>query len=466
MITYNFTEIGSDSLYEYLYKCIKNDIIKGDLSAGEKLPSKRSFARNLGISTITVENAYSQLQAEGYIYSIPKKGYYINDLNTDIAKGKNILTSEKISLTSKGNDKIIDFTDNRTETGMFPFSIWSKLMRSQLSENQDALMTNPPSGGVMELRYAIAKHLLEFQGQRVKPEQIIVGAGTEYLCALLVEFLGFDKVYGIEEPGYSRIQKICKNHGIKCKSIPMDNNGVIVSKLKDEKIDVLHVSPAHNYPTGNIIPISRRYELLSWASESDSRYIIEDGYDSEFRLVGKPIPAMENIDVMAKVIYMNSFTKTLSSTIRISYMILPIPLMEKFYSELSFYSGTVSNFEQYTLAEFIGEGYFEKHINRMRSHYKSKREKIIEAMKKSSIYEKIEIIEKESGLHFQIKVETNRTDEDICKEALSKGLRISSLSEYYQNPPDDVKNIFIINYSQASLEDINKGIKILEKIFK
>ena len=229
-------------------------------------------------------------------------------------------------------------------------------------------MENPPCGGIMALRQAIADYLHAFRGMVVNPEQIIVGAGTEYLYGLLIQLLGDDKIYGIENPGYPKIAKIYDSMHVSYSAIDLDEHGVCIYSLEDHQIDIMHLSPSHHFPTGIITPISRRYELLGWASKDENRYIIEDDYDSELRLGGKPIPTLQSIDVSDKVIYMNTFTKTLSSTVRISYMVLPASLTELFYKKLSFYSCTVSNFEQYTLARFMESGSFEKHINRLRNY--------------------------------------------------------------------------------------------------
>ena len=265
MLTYSFADIGSDSLYEHLYKCIKNDIKKGVLEKNEKLPSKRSLAKNLGISVITVENAYAQLLAEGYIYSIAKKGYYVSDIKsgyiwdssamenerekTSIKNGVEHINLVKEKMCDRIDEEfaisqartegryIADFTKNKMISDMFPFTIWTKLIRQVLSEQQNALMTNPPSGGAMELRRAIAKHLKEFRGMIVAPEQIIVGAGTEYLYGLIIQLLGMDKKYGVEDPGYDKISKIYRCHGVKQDYIGMDEYGVIPSQISEKKIE-------------------------------------------------------------------------------------------------------------------------------------------------------------------------------------------------------------------------------------
>lgn len=464
MLTYSFTNIGSESLYLHLYKCIKNDIIARTLAPGYKLPSKRSFAKNLGISVITVENAYAQLISEGYIYSIAKKGFFVADINVFSGNPEQKITIENVNMTSGDTGIPIDLASNQTKSDNFPFSIWAKLVREILNDNQEDLMTNPPCGGIKDLRVAIAKHLKEYRDIKVDPKQIIIGAGTEYLYSLLVQLIGFDKEYAIEDPGYQKIARVYKKHNVACHHIPMDENGVSISKLEESGADVLHISPAHHFPTGIITPISRRYELLGWVSKSDNRYIIEDDYDSEFRMIGKPIPSLLNIDLSEKVIYMNTFNKSLSSTVRISYMVLPVHLVNRFYSELSFYSCTVSNFEQYTLAKFIMDGYFEKHINRMRSFYHTKRDSFIEKIKSSKLSSYVKIHEEDSGLHFILEINTAMSDNEFCESALRKGLRITALSNFYVNPVADSLHKFVVNYSAIEDEDMDKAIKILTSL--
>ena len=435
--------------------------MSGQLKSGDKLPSKRSFAKNLDISTITVENAYAQLMAEGYIYSLPKRGYFVSEVKTFSEK-----QPERVSeLPEKPKEEtcFADFISNRTSHANFPFSIWAKLTREVLAGEDSTLLLPPPAGGIMELRKAIADHLYQFRGIDVSPEQIIIGAGTEYLYGLLIQLFGNEAVYAIEDPGYQKIAQIYTSHGVGLCYIPMDEGGVCTGVLEDSGADILHLSPSHHFPTGRVTPISRRYELLGWASKSDGRYIIEDDYDSEFRLLGRPIPALQSIDVMDKVIYMNTFSKSLSSTIRISYMVLPQKLLKQFYEKLGFYSCTVSNFEQYTLARFISGGYFEKHINRMRNYYRNQRDILLESIRKSPLAGKIKIKEENSGLHFLMELQTEMPDDLLEEKAGRMGLRISCLSAYYHQPEQAKQHVLVLNYSGIDREKMAEAIEILER---
>lgn len=460
MLTYSFENIGHTPLYEHLYKCIKNDIMNGTLPARTKLPSKRSFASNLGVSAITVENAYAQLLSEGYIYSRPKKGYYVSTFSRSLLPPR-AMPETAVALPEARPVFFADFSSNQTRPDNFPFSVWAKLMRETMQERNNELMTKPPCGGIFELREAIASHLKQFRDMQVQPEQIFVGAGTEYLYGLLVQLLGFDKVYAIENPGYEKIAQIYESYQVRRRFIDMDDCGIRMDRLEESGADVVHISPSHHFPTGIITPVSRRYELLGWAAKSDSRYIIEDDYDSEFRLTGKPIPALQSIDLMEKVIYINTFSKSLTSTMRISYMVLPPGLAQRFLEQMSFYSCTVSNFEQYALMRFIREGYLEKHINRMRNYYHRQRDTLLDAIKKSPLSSRVTITEEDSGLHFLMKIDTALSDTELMEKAREKGLRLTALSRYYHRPDSDVEHIFIINYSYLETEHIPGAIRRL-----
>ena len=447
MLTYSFDDAGSSTLYEHLYQCIKHDILSGIIPPGEKLPSKRSFAKNLSVSTITIENAYGMLLDEGYIYSIPKKGYYVSDItfspHSPLPENSTQPFFQPFAETENriGEKRYFaDFVSNRTSPDKFPFSTWARLLREIIRDRKEELMINSPSGGISELQEVICDYLYQFRGMKVSPEQIIIGAGTEYLYSLLIQLLGRDKLFAVENPGYRKISLIYEKNGVSCCHIPLDHQGVKVDALNQSGADVIHISPSHHFPTGIITPINRRYELLSWAAEDSSRYIIEDDYDSEFRLSGKPIPPLQSIDAIEKVIYINTFTKSLASTIRISYMILPPHLIQKFRADLGFYSCTVSNFEQYTLARFLRDGYFEKHINRMRKYYKNQRDTILSCIRKNPRAADIRITEENAGLHFLIHFPSSLTDDEIIQRADQYGIRISALSQYDLNREAADKN--------------------------
>lgn len=464
MLTYSLEKIGTYTIYEYLYRCIKDDILSKKIKQGDRLPSKRSFARNMQVSVITVENTYAQLLAEGYIYSVEKKGYFVNDVeninekNITATKTKNIVIEEK-------NEYFMDFVSNTVDFINFPLSIWTKLVREIITtEKSENILKTSPTGGVMKLREAISEHLYHFRGMNVEPYRIIIGAGTEYLYNLIIQLLSRQNVFAVEDPGYSKITEIYRSNDVVCRHIGMDESGIDMNELSKADPDVIHITPSHHFPTGIVMPVSRRYEILNWASEKGSRYIIEDDYDSEFRLSGRPIPALQSIDVNEKVIYINTFSKSLAPSIRISYMVLPKHLIAEFNAKLGFYSCTVPNFEQYILTEFIARGYFEKHINRMRNHYRSKRDRILETVKNSALGPQVEIEEENSGLHFLLHINTEMPDDEVVYKAKKMGIRISAISQYYYDMTDAKEHLFIINYSGIDINKIEEAISLLAKL--
>lgn len=447
LLTYSFENIDTESMYEHLYRCIKQDILQKKLKSGEKLPSKRTFAKNLGVSTITVESAYAQLVAEGYLYTLPKRGYYVCELEKGEApaqpRPKPVLPRQQPRPTYWA-----DFVSSSVARDMFPFSIWVKLLRDVTArEDETTLLTDTSAGGIRQLRQAISEHLYQFRGMTIDPEQIVVGAGTEYLYSVLIQLLGRNHGYAVEDPGYLRLSKIYEKNDVRTYHIPMDASGIQPDLLEESGAEILHITPSHHFPTGIVMPVSRRYEFLSWASKGENRYIIEDDYDCEFRLAGRPIPTLQSIDVMEKVIYINTFSKSLAPAFRISYLVLPKHLVTRFYDTLGFYSGTVSCLEQMTLARFLSEGYFEKHINRMRNHYRGLRDQFLGAIQKSPLARRVKISEENAGLHFLMELDTQRSDEEILQRAEAEGLRLSFVSQYYFRQEERQAHVLVMNYS-------------------
>ena len=453
MVTYELKKAPGVPLYEALYRCIRGDILSGKLKPGEKLPSKRALAQNLEVSKITVETAYNQLLSEGYLRSEEKVGYFVEAV-------EHRAVSEPPRNTVQITEKqrwLLDLTANGT--GQFPFSVWMKLQREVTLDYGQALLLPIPNRGIPELRQAIANHLSDFRGMRVDPENILIGAGTDFLYNLLMQLLGREKTYAVEEPGYGKIRKIYAAGGVKSVSAPMDGQGVIPDGL--QSADVLHFSPSHHFPTGLVTPVSRRMELLSWAG--DSRWIIEDDYDSEFRFDAHPMPAMQSLDRAGRVIYMNTFSKSIAPSIRISYMVLPADLMEEFQRRLGFYSCTVPSFEQYTLARFLSRGYFEKHINRMRKLYKNRRNLVISFLNRCPFADRLTILEQDAGLHFLLKVDTALTDEELTTRLARVGIRVQALSEFYHDAAEN-RRCLVINYSGIREDALEQALDAAKEI--
>ena len=453
MLTYELKKSPGIPLYEALYRCIRQDILSGKLAAGEKLPSKRALATHLEVSKITVEAAYNQLLAEGFIASREKVGYFVESLQP-----QNTAPTWKEAQETR-DDSLIDLTGD--SPSYFPFSVWSRLQREVMLDLGEGLLLPLHKQGLPSLRNAIARHLLQFRGMQVDPENILIGAGTDFLYNLLVQLLGRDKRYGVEEPGYGKIQKIYEAAGATCNLLPLDRQGVDPEELGDTQ--VLHISPSHHFPSGIVTSHSRRQVLLSWVSQQDDRWIIEDDYDSEFRFHAHPMPAMHTLNGGEKVIYLNTFSKTLAPSIRISYMVLPDALMETYRKQLGFYSCTVPSFEQYTLERFISRGHFEKHINRMRKLYKSIRNRVVGAVSRCPVAEHLTILEEHAGLHFLLQVDLPLTDAQLTDACRQLGLRVAPLSSYYRFPEEN-SHCLVINYSGLTEETLSRLEEILCKL--
>ena len=456
MLTYELKKSPGSPLYEALYRCIREDILSGKLQPGEKLPSKRALAQHLEVSKITVETAYSQLLSEGYICSREKVGYFVEAVERNVQP-----PHREYREADTGSDSVfLDLTDSGTEH--FPFSVWMKLQREVMLDYGEKLLLPMPNTGIRELRIAIAEHLAAFRGMHVDHRNILIGAGTDFLYNLLIQLLGRDRMYAVEEPGYGKIRKIYAAGGVQALSAPMDASGVRPEGLADA--GVLHISPSHHFPTGLVMPVSRRLELLQWANSSGG-WIIEDDYDSEFRFAAHPMPALQTLDRTGRVIYMNTFSKTLAPSIRISYLVLPPKLMEEFRQRLGFYSCTVPSFEQYTLARFLSRGHFEKHINRMRKFYRSRRNRIVSMLDRCAYADRLTILEQDAGLHFLVKVDTGLSDGELTARLSDAGIRVRTLSSYYHDDVHRDSHCLVVNYSSLREEKLEEALTRLDGVF-
>ena len=453
MRTYDLVKRPGQPLYESLYLAIREDIRAGRLAPGDKLPSKRALAANLEVGKTTVEAAYAQLLEEGYIASAQRRGFFVEAVEIPEP------TPAPLPPRREGAEEaapLADLTGNGT--GQFPFSVWARLQREVILDYGKALLSPMDPRGAPALRQAIARNLSDFRGLRVDPENILVGAGTDFLYNLLMQLLGQDKVYGVEDPGYGKIRKIYAAGGVRCRPIPMDDQGLRIGDIGSAQ--VLHISPGHHFPTGLITPQKRRREMLDWAKKTGG-FIIEDDYDTEFRFRGHPIPPMQTLDP-ERVIYMNTFSKTLSPSIRISYMVLPQALMARFREKLGFYGCTVPSFEQYTLAYFLDRGYFEKHINRMRKFYRARRNRVIAMLERCPAADKLTILEQDAGLHFLLKVETALDDRALTALFAQSGLHVQPLSSFHTHPTEDCRGMLVINYSAVDERALEESLGKLE----
>lgn len=462
MLQYNMNRQNGLPLYQYLYECLKNDIESGRLPAHTKLPSKRELARDNGISVKTVMNAYEQLLVEGYLTSKEKKGYFVASVEAMPRYCPEPAEYPKIYIEE---DWFVDFTANQVVYQQFPFSTWKKVMRQVLSEYNTELVRRAHFLGIKELREAIADYLYRARGMKVSPECMVIGASIEYLYGRLIKILPSDAVYAVENPGYKKIPRIYEEFGLQWHYIDMDEQGISMDSLNKSGASVIHVSPEHHYPLGTVMSVSRRQELLTWAREKPDRYIIEDDYDCEFRYHSRSISPLQSMDRNHRIIYINTFSKTLAPSIRISYMILPEKLMVRYVNETNFYSNSASSCEQYALARFIREGYFERHLSRMKKHYQAKGELLMQVIKQSSLLPAVSITGGKSGTHLLVKLDTSLTDTEIKWGARQKKILVACLSEFCGEMKEEYQNVLVLNYSDMEEKDIREAVKRLENVF-
>lgn len=339
--------------YFEIYKDIKNKILTQEYVAGEKLPSKRNMANKWGCSVITIENAYALLADEGYIVSKERSGYFVCaiDMMFHEKKVKNVpfeYLDEKV-LTERGKN--------------LEHSLWFKTIRKVISEKGDELFAKSPNMGCNILRNAIANYLRHYRGMIAPPDRIVIGSGAEQLYEIVVKLLGREKIYGIENPSYSQIEAVYTGAGTIIKKLKMGKDGIETEELNKNIIDVLHVTPFRSYPTDVTTSILKKYEYLRWSGKE--KYIVEDDFNSEFFKPGQPIETLYSLD-SERVIYINTFSKSLSSSMRVGYMILPESLLPVYEEKLGIFSCSVPVLDQYVLAEYISSGNFERHLNRVR----------------------------------------------------------------------------------------------------
>ncbi len=461
MLTYSLEERGGMPLYEYLYRCIREDILAGRLTAGERLPAKRALAEHLQISVITVESAYEQLVAEGYVQAESRRGFFVAEVERRSAAPESCICPDE----ERERVWRLDLRSSRVDGSRFPSAIWAKLTRQVLSEDRDAFLQAVPHQGLPALRRAIAEDLREFRAMSVSPEQIVIGAGAEHLYVLLAQLLGKEGAFALEDPGYVKIRQVYESCGVRCCPIAVEQQGIDMAALAASDVRAAHISPSHHYPTGIIMPIGRRQALLRWAEEKDC-FIIEDDYDSEFRFTGRPIPTLRSIDTGGRVIYMNTFSKTISPSMRVGFMVLPPKLLARYRRELGFYACAVPALEQHVLARFLSGGWYEQYIARMRKEYRLRRDAVLEAFRGSSFADRITIVEQGAGLHFLLKLETARSEDELRRRAEELGVRLSFLSEHAVIPSPRYDHTLVVNYAGLDMRRLPEAMELLGAVLE
>lgn len=464
----NLNSTKKEPLYLQLYEYLRKEIQKGNIPPHSKLPSQRNLANHLSLSRNTINTAYQQLVTEGYVRNEERKGLFIEEIKSELflteLHGPDIReTTNKESDAHKNKSIKIkyDFKYGDIDLTHFPFKLWRQLTLKSLAHEQDHLLLYGPSQGELELRKYIARYLYQSRGVECSENQIIIGAGTQYLLSMLCKIIGRELVYGIEEPGYNRVRFIFKEYGQVVKPIPLDQNGINVTHLKDSKVKVVYVTPSHQFPLGMVMPISRRLELIEWAKKTGG-YIIEDDYDSEFRYEGKPIPSLQSLDSNGKVIYMGTFAKSLIPSLRLSYMVLPSKLLIEYNKHFIGYAQTVSRLHQHTLKLFIETGQWSRHLNKVRNIYKKKHNALLTAIR-AHMDGKVKVMGSGAGLHVLLEPKNNMTERELIDKAREQGVLVYPVSTFYDQPPHQECPQILLGFAGLDENGINEGVQLLSK---
>lgn len=470
-------------LYEQICEYFKQEIQEGRLAAGMRLPSSRALAGNLSVSRSTVDLAYDQLVSEGYIEAVPCKGYFVCDIeglyygtgrrektcetgrkawSDNPQKGGSAGMGEERKAETDRAKYAYDFALNGIAPGSFPHNAWRKLSRQVLTDAQDALFALGDPCGELSLRQAVSAYLYQARGVHCEPEQILVGAGNDYLLMLLCTILGKDRKIAMENPTYRSAWHDFGHMGFERCIVNRDTQGIDVHDLEQTGADMVYVMPSHQFPMGTVMPLKRRLSLLKWAGRGD-RYIIEDDYDSEFRYKGKPIPALQGFDKEERVIYLGTFSKSIAPSIRISYMVLPKKLMQRYLSGENPFSVTVSRADQKILELFLREGYYERHLNRMRSLYKGKHDLLLHWLKEG-LGNVCTCSGENAGVHLLVHFKNGSSEQEAVERAAKAGVRVYGLSEFLVcGKAPQMPATVLLGYATMSEEDLEEGMKRLVK---
>lgn len=465
-LTVNLRSGDRVPLYEQLYEYIRREIRDGHITSGEKLPSTRVLSRHLGISRSTVELAYEQLMSEGYIEAQPYRGYYVAEIEGLYRIGQKTRSETETGPKTARNYQY-DFSPSGVDLKSFPYNTWRKLSRESLIDDRSELFRLGCPQGEYGLRCAISSYLHQARGVNCMPGQIIVGAGNDYLLMLLCAVIGTGHRVALENPTYKQAYRLFENLSCEVCTVDMDEKGMRVDMLRESGADIAFVMPSHQYPIGTVMPIKRRMELLGWADESDGRYIIEDDYDSEFRYKGKPIPALQGYDAKGKVIYIGTFSKSIAPAIRMSYLVLPEPLRAVYEERCGFISSTVSKVDQLILERFIKEGYFERHLNKMRAMYKNRHDTLLASLKEERDNFDFRISGENAGVHLLLHFHDGRSEEELIGLAAAKGVKVYGLSEYYVDRRERRnEQTVLLGYANMNEKKIREAVHLLKAAWK
>lgn len=452
---------GGSPLYEQIYQYIKKEIREGRLAAGSRLPSTRILAQNLKVSRSTTQMAYDQLLAEGYAEASPCRGYFVCKID-ELVEVRNKPTAASKPVEQEEESFAVDFSPRGIDLDRFPFNIWRKISRNTLVDDNKAMFGAGDPQGEWELRTAVGDYLHSARGVDCTPEQILVGAGSEYLLLLLSQLLGRDVKIAMENPTYAQAYRVLISQGHPVVPVEMDRQGMRVSALEESGAGAAYVMPSHQYPTGIVMPVKRRQELLSWAYARPGRYLIEDDYDSEFRYKGRPIPALQGMDRGERVVYLGTFSKSIAPAIRVGFMVLPRHLTELYKERAGFYSCTVSRIDQDILYQFIAQGHYERHLNRMRAVYKAKHDALLAGLK--PLETDFSVAGEYAGLHVLLTHRRGIKEAELVKRAADAGVKVYGMSDCFIHPEHNrYPSTVMLGYANLKETEIAEGCLRLKK---
>ena len=448
-------------IYKQIYDSFKEDILTGRYAPQTRLPATRRLAKDLGVSRNTVDLAYQQLVLEGYIVPHACSGFTVEPIapSTVYQPVKRKDTAEE---QQKPKNKIqYDFWYPLLDCSLFPMKTWKKLYCSALSEiGSSKFISYPERHGEPQLQKAIADYLFRSRGVHCAPHQVIISCGIQFNLELLLKL--FDPsccTAAMEEPGYNGVRDLLQANHFRVSPIPVDHDGIVTQHLKDCRASLLYITPSHQFPTGAILPVNRRMEILDWAKQQNA-YIIEDDYDSELRYFSNSIPSLQSIDRNDRVIYLGTFSKVLAPGLRISYLVLPPQLLERYRQICGFYLCQVPYTNQLALTEFINSGYLEQHIRRVRHAYSEKQAKFLSAIDRV-FGERIHLFSKNAGLHMLADIETTLTSEELIQRAEKVGIRVYSAKFCWSSPATAPEHQLILGYGSIPAQDYEPALRLL-----
>jgi GntR family transcriptional regulator/MocR family aminotransferase len=452
-------EDHSIPLYQALYQQLRSEIQSGDHAPGTKLPSKRKLASSLGISINTVDSAYSQLEAEGFLQSFPRRGFFVLDPGL-LPEAQGALPEALPVPQPETRTYRVDFSPAGIPRAQFPFGTWRKLMKNCFNEYDARILLRTPPQGDYGLRQAVAQYLYRSRGVRCTPEQIVIGAGTDNLLLILGYILPNSFNLAVENPLYNRAHALFARLGHPVTAVPVSREGISLGDLPQEDRVAVYTTPSHQYPLGYAMPIGQRSALLRWSSQGEDRYIIEDDYDSEFRYQSKPIPSLQSIDPSGRVIYLGTFSRSVAPALRISYMVLPPQLLGQYLRDYQGYSSTVSGFEQAVLRQFMLEGHFETHVNRTRIYYKNRRQRLVEALSPLSPW--MEVLGQPAGHHLTLSLKNGMDEKELVASGEAQGIRVYPVSPYFLGEvPQEYRSTVLLGFGGLTDAEIDTGAALL-----